>query len=376
MTGPERVQRDTRVCHASPLPQIIVSHSRAAGSSSKRPSKQPPRPQNAWILYRQWALASLLQQEPELRGVPQSQLSKRLGAMWRKVNPEVRASFEHQANIMKEQHALEHPDYQFRPVKKSVKEREREERKQEKVRAKEAKLVKQQPKQTLRPAVPSLAHSGEHVASVAEDTSNLSLPPAVDPSVGTDQSLDGIEVCFDAGPSAASTNNTQSQPCDQMQLQVVNLLAPQELIIQPWPSDGAELQHPLADETGPTYGSDGAVQSMTPDFLSTNAMSSPTDSLPSLPALYSPNDVWSGGQFFENGMPTLTVADSFNDLCGLTFNDFDFSSNFGYGLGGLDSGVMQPGYSDLSRGCVTEASEDHNSAHSQFDPFSFVSDQF
>ncbi|EJD03148.1 uncharacterized protein FOMMEDRAFT_47847, partial [Fomitiporia mediterranea MF3/22] len=74
-----------------------------------------PRPQNAWILYRAWALSGLLERQPELKGTPQSQLSKILGTQWANESPEVRKHFEHQANLNKERHAQEFPDYVFKP---------------------------------------------------------------------------------------------------------------------------------------------------------------------------------------------------------------------------------------------------------------------
>ncbi|THH08083.1 hypothetical protein EW145_g2941 [Phellinidium pouzarii] len=152
MVGPDRVphSRDARF---HPIPHIIVDPSAIpSGSASKNEgrAKQPPRPQNAWILYRQWALSKLLEAEPELKGTPQSQLSKRLGNQWKNESDTIRLHFEQKANIIKERHAIEHPGYSFRPVKREDKQREREEKKQEKARAKEAEKLAKELEKALR----------------------------------------------------------------------------------------------------------------------------------------------------------------------------------------------------------------------------------
>ncbi|KAI5123847.1 hypothetical protein M0805_005666 [Coniferiporia weirii] len=152
MTGPDRTphSRDARF---HPLAHIILdprTASSGSAASNADGGKKAPRPQNAWILYRQWALSRLLDANPELKGTPQSQLSKRLAEQWKDESSDVRQHFEHMANVSKEQHALEHPNYSFKPVKKVVKQREREAKKQAKARAKEAEKLAKELEKALR----------------------------------------------------------------------------------------------------------------------------------------------------------------------------------------------------------------------------------
>ncbi|KAL5485065.1 hypothetical protein ACEPAI_7707 [Sanghuangporus weigelae] len=152
MTGPERVARsDIRY---SPFTHVVIEPynipSSSKSSKKKDDAPQPPRPQNAWILYRAWALNDLLERQPELKGTPQSQLSKILGTQWANESPEIRKHFEHQANLSKERHAQEFPDYVFKPQKKEEKEREREKKKQEKARDREATKLRKEVEKNMR----------------------------------------------------------------------------------------------------------------------------------------------------------------------------------------------------------------------------------
>lgn len=122
----------------------------APSRATSKAGAQPPRPQNAWILYRAWALNGLLDKQPELRGKPQSQISKLLGQQWANETPEIRKHFEHQANLQKERHAQEYPNYVFKPQKKEDKEREREVKKKERARVRETEKLKKEIAKALR----------------------------------------------------------------------------------------------------------------------------------------------------------------------------------------------------------------------------------
>lgn len=117
---------------------------------SAKQGAQPPRPQNAWILYRAWALSGLLEKQPELKGKPQSQISKLLGQQWANETPDVRKHFEHQANLQKERHAQEYPDYVFKPQKKEEKLRAREVEKKERARQRETEKLRKEIAKALR----------------------------------------------------------------------------------------------------------------------------------------------------------------------------------------------------------------------------------
>ncbi|KAJ7874693.1 hypothetical protein B0H14DRAFT_3859668 [Mycena olivaceomarginata] len=92
---------------------------------------QPPRPPNAWILYR-------AEKSKVIGRKAQADVSKEISAMWKAELPHVRAEYERRADIKKAEHAAMYPDYRFQPVKREEKERLRDVKKQEKERRKEA----------------------------------------------------------------------------------------------------------------------------------------------------------------------------------------------------------------------------------------------
>ncbi|KAJ7502787.1 hypothetical protein B0H11DRAFT_1711498 [Mycena galericulata] len=92
---------------------------------------QPPRPPNAWILYR-------ADKSKEIGRKAQSDVSKEISAMWKAESPHVRAEYERRADLRKAEHQAMYPEYRFQPVKKEEKERLKEHKKQEKERRKEA----------------------------------------------------------------------------------------------------------------------------------------------------------------------------------------------------------------------------------------------
>ncbi|KAJ7128884.1 hypothetical protein C8R43DRAFT_957402 [Mycena crocata] len=92
---------------------------------------QPPRPPNAWILYR-------AEKSKAIGRKAQSDVSKEISAMWKAETPDVRAEYERRAEEKKAEHSAMYPQYRFQPVKKEVKERLREVKKQEKEQRKEA----------------------------------------------------------------------------------------------------------------------------------------------------------------------------------------------------------------------------------------------
>ncbi|KAF7375984.1 HMG box domain-containing protein [Mycena sanguinolenta] len=92
---------------------------------------QPPRPPNAWILYR-------AEKSKIIGRKAQADVSKEISAMWKAEPAHIRAEYERRADIKKAEHAAMYPDYRFQPVKREEKERLRDVKKQEKERRKEA----------------------------------------------------------------------------------------------------------------------------------------------------------------------------------------------------------------------------------------------
>lgn len=147
MAGP------TRTSHHVEGHNPIGQHPQAQASASNTAEKQPvriSRPPNPWILYRKDKLVHLMNSHPEHKKLPQAELSKLISTMWRSESAPIRQYYELQADIAKEQHQKDHPEYQYRPQKKADKERQREEKRLEKEREKEARQRAKQLQQQAR----------------------------------------------------------------------------------------------------------------------------------------------------------------------------------------------------------------------------------
>ncbi|KAJ7755711.1 hypothetical protein DFH07DRAFT_742999, partial [Mycena maculata] len=75
---------------------------------------QPPRPPNAWILYR-------ADKSKEIGRKAQSDVSKEISAMWKAESPHIRAEYERRADLRKAEHQAMYPEYRFQPVKREEK---------------------------------------------------------------------------------------------------------------------------------------------------------------------------------------------------------------------------------------------------------------
>ncbi|KAK0213026.1 hypothetical protein DFS33DRAFT_90425 [Desarmillaria ectypa] len=102
-----------------------------AGSSAS--STKPPRPPNAWILFRSDMVRVM--PKPANGASQQSVVSKAISKLWAEADPAIKHEYERRAEIRKQEHAEMYPDYRFQPVKKEDKERRKEEAKQAKERS-------------------------------------------------------------------------------------------------------------------------------------------------------------------------------------------------------------------------------------------------
>lgn len=103
---------------------------------------KPPRPPNAWIIYRSDKLQNL---PPPPLGQPkptQAQVSKIIAAQWRAETDDIRALYDQRAETAKAEHARMYPDYRFAPVKKADKDRIREEKRQAKEQERAGRRVR------------------------------------------------------------------------------------------------------------------------------------------------------------------------------------------------------------------------------------------
>lgn len=93
---------------------------------------QPPRPPNAWILYRSDMVRELPPVAPGTPRRAQAEVSKMISDMWKAAPERVRQHYEQLADAKKAEHQAMYPGYRFQPMKKEEKERLREEKRLEK----------------------------------------------------------------------------------------------------------------------------------------------------------------------------------------------------------------------------------------------------
>lgn len=112
------------------------------GASGTAAPGQPPRPANAWILYRSDKMKNIAPPPPGKAKPPQADISKLIAAMWKNEQPEVRQHYEALSDMKKAEHLAQYPGYRFQPMKKADKEKVRAERKAEKEKERLAAAVK------------------------------------------------------------------------------------------------------------------------------------------------------------------------------------------------------------------------------------------
>jgi hypothetical protein len=87
---------------------------------SKKPAGQQeqrtPRPPNAFILYRRAVQPSII---ARYRNISNAEISKQLSHMWRNEPESVKLQWQREADRKKMEHAEAHPDYVYRPKKKT-----------------------------------------------------------------------------------------------------------------------------------------------------------------------------------------------------------------------------------------------------------------
>ncbi|BGP13473.1 hypothetical protein JCM10213v2_001393 [Rhodosporidiobolus nylandii] len=86
--------------------------------TNARDPDRPPRPMNAWLLFRTAQLRQIQEDNPGMRK-SQGELSKIISEMWKKCDGEVRAGYEALAKERKAEHARLYPDYRYAPDPKT-----------------------------------------------------------------------------------------------------------------------------------------------------------------------------------------------------------------------------------------------------------------
>ncbi|WVQ77003.1 hypothetical protein IAR50_006682 [Cryptococcus sp. DSM 104548] len=210
---------------------LTTEDDRPSSSSSGPKSKKEkvndaviPRPPNAWIIYRSeiltrfkkgdkipgykqartdLGLAPLPDSDDESpegksgKGLPQADVSKVISYLWKHETKQNKAHYERQAALRKEEHALKYPDYKFKPMRKDLKVKMREDAKQEKEREKRRqKEEKQAEKRRARRYRENRGRS-RHSPMSPYDTSRRFTP-------GTNNTQDG-----GPGPSTSASRYLQ-----------------------------------------------------------------------------------------------------------------------------------------------------------------------
>ena len=108
-------------------------------TSVTRKHIQPPRPPNAWILYRSEKIRTLPPLQPGEARRAQADVSRMISEMWKNETEEERGRYERMAEQKKAEHQLKYPGYRFQPQKKEEKQRLREVMKRERQNTREAR---------------------------------------------------------------------------------------------------------------------------------------------------------------------------------------------------------------------------------------------
>ncbi|PKC07871.1 mating type protein MAT-2, partial [Rhizophagus irregularis] len=74
--------------------------------------KKPPRPPNAFILYRRSKQPDIVAQN---EGISNNEVSKQVGEMWHKEPLEEKMKFQRLADAAKMEHMKKYPEYKYRP---------------------------------------------------------------------------------------------------------------------------------------------------------------------------------------------------------------------------------------------------------------------
>lgn len=248
-----------------------------AGAGAK-----PPRPPNAWIIYRSDKLQSL---PPPPLGQPkptQAEVSKIISAQWRAESEDVRALYDQRAETAKAEHARMYPDYRFAPMKRADRDRIREEKRQAKEQERAGRKVRPRaapyplPNTSssfrtsssliIKHVVPN-AHSAS--SSTSSSMSSSSLPSTMQPGVNVAPYYGPTRVSFDASTDLQlhpfDSQNTSfneslrlgtavsSESSSSMVPHQFTFSIPQPPLSNGWlPSPSAELS-PLDDITVPEW---------------------------------------------------------------------------------------------------------------------------
>ncbi|CAG8522735.1 8947_t:CDS:2 [Cetraspora pellucida] len=93
---------------------VVAPTNKAIYKICKKAPKRPPRPPNAFILYRREKQSEIMAKFP---GYINNEVSKESGRMWSEEPQEARFRFQQMADAAKQEHMKKYPDYKYRPRK-------------------------------------------------------------------------------------------------------------------------------------------------------------------------------------------------------------------------------------------------------------------
>ena len=107
-----------RCPHSSSGPETDTLQHQDASKPSKRSKKEHvKRPMNAFMVWSVSQRKLLSKEQPKLHN---TELSKKLGQMWKSLTEEEKQHFKQQADLIKSQHREKYPDYKYRPKRRKV----------------------------------------------------------------------------------------------------------------------------------------------------------------------------------------------------------------------------------------------------------------
>lgn len=190
-------------------------------SPTARPVVQPPRPPNAWIIFRSEMSRILPPVAPGQPGRPQSAVSRTIADLWANLDPKTKQQYERRAEAKKAEHALKYPNYRFTPVKKEEKERIREEKRL----IKEAQTKGQSRRGRAKPPTnASSSSSNPYMMMPVPMTSYYPPPPQLFPSVpnygplGPSPPVSAASSPNDSGLYSESSHSSPSADLSQSQV--------------------------------------------------------------------------------------------------------------------------------------------------------------
>ncbi|KAH9170899.1 hypothetical protein EDB89DRAFT_1974888 [Lactarius sanguifluus] len=179
-------------------------------------AQHPPRPPNAWILYRSDKLQQL---PPPALGQPkptQAEVSKIISAQWKAEPDEVRAMYDERAQIAKVEHARLYPNYRFTPMKRADKDRMREEKRQAKEQERAGRRTRG--RASPYPLPPTASTSTPPIPLIAQPVppnSKPASPPvssASSPLPGTPSSQSSADIALRHGSTHAPSHDPYADP--------------------------------------------------------------------------------------------------------------------------------------------------------------------